>query len=294
MAVKYNVAVVGRTGDGKSTLSNSIARRLGMEHEPFSESSSALSHTHAVLRCQIDELELYDTPGLMDSGGVKQDETNIRSIVQELRGGSYVNAFLLVINEQAPRFDAGMQDAVKLIVDSFGPECLSHMGFVFTKALGGVSHEDARLTADQFASVISNRTHVPVAHMPAWQIDCHPERLAALGVPSERIAERAESAGIALDEMMRWAHAKPRFSTIGAEAAAYDRPDGQSENERPDGQSRGIYNMEFDFTCSHQFMHGMDFECDPDKEALSLAKCRRSFGKPPPNCFHEAAQERTS
>ncbi len=33
------------------------------------------------------------------------------------------------------RFDDGLQTAVKLLVDSFGPSCLSRMGIVYTKAL---------------------------------------------------------------------------------------------------------------------------------------------------------------
>ena len=169
------VVVIGRTGDGKSALCNLISRRLGMPQDPFQESDSALSHTHAPAQCQVGTLLVKDTPGLMDSGGVDKDETNIRLIVEDLRAGGYVNACVLVINEQAPRFDSGMQDAVKLIVDSFGAGCLGHLGFVFTKAFGQTTPEGAQSKASEFAGVISNRTHAAVAHIPAWQVDSHPE-----------------------------------------------------------------------------------------------------------------------
>ena len=207
------VDVVGRTGDGKSALCNLITRRLGMPHDVFAGSASVSSHTHTPVQCQVDgqSLVLVDTPGLMDSGGLSKDESNITAIVNDIRGGSYVNAFLLVINEQAPRFDAGMQDAVELLVDSFGVACLSHMGFVFTRATGLVSSEEAGQKATEFATIIANRCHASVNHMPHWQLDCHPEQLARMGASDACIVERQATVCAAVDELLRRARAKPQY-----------------------------------------------------------------------------------
>lgn len=217
-----SIVVIGRTGDGKSALCNLISRKLGMPNDPFEESDSASSHTQAPVHCQVETILVKDTPGLMDSS-VEKDETNIRRIVEDVRSGGYVNAFILVINEQAPRFDAGMQDAVKLLVDSFGPSCLSQMGFMFTKAFGFTSAEDARAKAVDFATIIRNRTGVSVAHIPAWQVDCHPEKLAEIGVGEAKIAERASKSATALDEMLRWARSKPNLDTSDAVVGEYEQ-----------------------------------------------------------------------
>ena len=219
--VEWKVVIVGRTGDGKSALCNSIVRSLGVADDPFVESSGANSHTGLLQSFQVGTLQVSDTPGLMDSAGLEQDETNIRLIVQDLRAGSYINAFILVINEQAPRFDGGMQDAVKLVVDSFGPGCLGHVGLVFTKAYGQVTAAEAQQKAGEIIDIINNRTHFTAPHIPVWQVDCHPERLAAIGVPEELIAARAQATAVALTGISQWVRSKERFKTNDATAAGY-------------------------------------------------------------------------
>ena len=283
------ITVLGRTGDGKSALCNSIARRLGMPEDPFNESDATISHTHAPAQCQVEAMLVTDTPGLMDTSGVEKDETNIRLIVENARSGRYINAFILVINEQAPRFDAGMQDAVKLIVDSFGPGCLAHMGFVFTKAFGGVTPEAAQAKAAEFAAIISSRTHVPVHHIPAWQVDCHPEKLAAFGVPEAQISERIGLAETALDEMLRWARSMPRLNTDISVVGEYEHR--RAARKAADDTSKSDENgfasteMEFHFDyCDGLQSWGEDIYLD--KEKIALQEARAKLAKQGlPNCF---------
>ena len=61
---------------------------------------------------------VVDTPGLLNTNGILQDESNI---VHYVAGIEYVNGFYLVVNEQSPRFDDGMQNAVKLLVEAICP-----------------------------------------------------------------------------------------------------------------------------------------------------------------------------
>ena len=118
-----NVVILGRTGDGKSTLCRCLASCLDISPETaqvFRESSGVISHTHDPVSCSTDGnpgtdvglpgTNVTDTPGLMYANGF---EKRISKIVLYIRALSSVNAFLLVVNEQADTFDSGMQDAVK-------------------------------------------------------------------------------------------------------------------------------------------------------------------------------------
>jgi predicted GTPase len=146
------VLVVGRTGDGKSAVCFCFAKHLGLQGPtPFEESDSLSPHTHEVSHCILKGIVVADTPGLMDSRGVTQDEANLKKIVDWARAAGVVHAVLFLVNEQAVRFDDGMQNAIKLLVDSFGPAMLGHVGIVFSHAYGDVTPEKARLEATNIA-----------------------------------------------------------------------------------------------------------------------------------------------
>lgn len=40
--------------------------------------------------------------------------------------------------------------------------------------------------------------------IPFWHVDCHPERLGALGVPENIIQERNQSTSDAFDQIVKW------------------------------------------------------------------------------------------
>eukprot|EP00993_Chasmostoma_nieuportense_P001490 NODE_2368_length_1196_cov_128.998129_g2254_i0.p1 GENE.NODE_2368_length_1196_cov_128.998129_g2254_i0~~NODE_2368_length_1196_cov_128.998129_g2254_i0.p1 ORF type:complete len:377 (+),score=89.35 NODE_2368_length_1196_cov_128.998129_g2254_i0:46-1131(+) len=220
LAISWTLMLIGRTGDGKSAAANALARSNGHGSAPFAESAGAASHTHAVQSLTVAEgLQLKDTPGLMDSNGVEQDEANIRLIVTDARQAGRLHAFLLVINEQAPRFDSPMNDAVKLVIDSFGPAVLQHMGVLYTRAYGGVSAAQARQFTETVAQMIGDRAGLPAPQLPFWQVDLHPEQLE---FTAERIARTQVATAQALREMTQWAKTRPPLDTANAEFGEYE------------------------------------------------------------------------
>lgn len=221
MAIK--IVAVGRTGDGKSAFCNLVSRNLGSAAPPFLESAGAGSHTHQPLGHTSQDVTVFDTPGLMDTGGVAQDEVNIRVMVEVARAERSVSAFFLTVSEGSPRFDDGMQNAVKLLADSFGPPMLARLGIVFTNAIGRRSKEQAVRTAAEITALISGRAGVPLSHLPCWQVDCHPEELGSLGVPSEVITARAAMTDAAVVELLRWARANHPLDTSDAVIGEYEQ-----------------------------------------------------------------------
>lgn len=184
-----------------------------------------------------------DTPGLMDTGGVVKDEDNIAKIVKHVSALGYVNGFILVMNERAPRFDAGMQDAVKLMVDSFGPKCLSNMGIVYTQALGKVSPAESGKRTAEYTEMIAARVAIPIGHLPSWQVDCMPTELRDLGVPEKNINDRIMKRDSTLDEIIRWARAKIPVDTKDAVIGEYEQRKRAREEEekRKEEEAKRIY-----------------------------------------------------
>jgi len=133
IAKTKNIVVIGRTGDGKSAFCKRFSSHLGFTGDmPFVDSQSASSHTHDPEALSFDGWQIIDTPGLMDTNGFKKDEENLVKIVNILRSIETVNLFVLTVNFANARFDSGMQDALKLFVDSFGENFLKNLVIVFT------------------------------------------------------------------------------------------------------------------------------------------------------------------
>jgi energy-coupling factor transporter ATP-binding protein EcfA2 len=237
------VLVIGRTGDGKSALCKSLHTFLdptkGQLPNPFEDSAAVSSHTSAAVTSVVGGEELVDLPGLLDTQSEEQDDANLRVIVDKARTFPMVHAFVLVVNEQAPRFDRGMQDAVKLLVDSFGPECLACMGVMFTRHMYKEAAE-ARQTADGMATKIAERTGLPAPRLPCWQYDAYPELLARAMVPAEEIERRRAASAGALGDMVRWARGQVGMATVDFRYGEYDtarrereaREAAQAERER--------------------------------------------------------------
>lgn len=73
--------VIGRTGDGKSTLCNYLMKNLGCEETYFEESADGSSHTHDPKLWSYGEFTIADTPGLMDTEGIEKDSMNLIKII---------------------------------------------------------------------------------------------------------------------------------------------------------------------------------------------------------------------
>lgn len=128
-----NLVAIGRTGDGKSAFCKRFAAFLGHTGSvPFADSQSSHSHTHDPAIFEYEGWRIVDTPGLMDTDGLEKDEENLEKIVTTLRNLGEINLFVLVVNYGNHRFDHGMQDAIKLFYDSFGPNFIKNLAVVFT------------------------------------------------------------------------------------------------------------------------------------------------------------------
>jgi hypothetical protein len=167
-----NVHIVlgGRTGEGKSALGVAMLQTLGFGGFPFPESDSAVSCTSAPKTVVAADVAVTDTPGLMDSRGVVKDEANLRAIVDHVKASKKFRGLFIVVNEQAPRFDDSMQDAVKILVESFGPDVLGNMGFVFTHSLGKISSAAALATSAEFTRLLGAKIGIRPPAIPCWQV----------------------------------------------------------------------------------------------------------------------------
>jgi len=178
----------------------------------------------------------------MDSAGVSQDEANIRMIVEHARELKKVHALFLVVNEQAPRFDEGMQAAVNLLKDSFGPQILANVAIVFTRADGRVNPQQSQAKANEFVAMIARRTGVPVTRMASYQIECHPESFEALGVPPIRIEALKAQATATLADMLRWAQSCTPIDTSDAVIGEYVERQRQRAAEQEAARQAAVAN----------------------------------------------------
>lgn len=224
-----NIVILGRTGDGKSHLCQSLAMYLdpSLETTLFKESSGVESHT---LEPQSwtgpNNIMIMDTPGLMDTGGIEKDKDNIVKIVKHVAALGSVNAVCLIVNEQAPRFDAGMQDAGKLLIDSFGAHCILNMGIIFNKSNGEGKEQANKKKSLELAkaitALITKRTGISLSDLPSWQFSYNREALEEIEMPNDKIEKRMAERKQTLKDIIQWAQARIPFDTRNAKPGEYE------------------------------------------------------------------------
>jgi hypothetical protein len=195
---------IGRTGDGKSATCITFAKNLGYSGEvQFSESDDVKAITHEPISLTVRDIEIIDTPGFVDTDDVEKDKLNFGKIVDDARARGSVNAFILVVNEQAPKFD-WMNSSMLLLVDTFGPAFIVHMCILFTRAFVA-NPAKAKKAANSIRDNISRAIGIPISNnIPFFQTDAHPEELAKIGATPQRIANRSDEVCHEHHNLARW------------------------------------------------------------------------------------------
>lgn len=232
---EFNVLFMGSTGTGKSASVNLASESLGGGPVVL-ESNGAFSYTHDITSVIVKPYRLIDSPGLLDTGGIKVDEENIEKIVTYVKNLKKINGFFLVLNFQSVRLDDGILNAIKLYVDSFGKEFLSRMCFVFTRALRPNVHTLAERAHD-FSALINSRCESNY-NFPFYYVECHPEQYSNIGITTEMINLIKSESLKQINNALEWASGKTPYSTIDAVFGQYEQVRAIKEKERIEKEAR--------------------------------------------------------
>lgn len=205
----------GRTGDGKTTLAGKLAEALGSteRNHPFVARGGSHSHTATPKTHLIQGFAITDNPGLLDTNGVEKDEENLRRIVHHVRGRRFVNAFILVVNSQSVRFDSGMQDAVKLLIDSFGLDILNACAIVYTRADSRFTMDISSQRTTEIAELIARRANLTaVPRIRSYSVESNPDSWEGQ-MMMEAIDRLRKNTEQNIKDLLRWAGARPKIST---------------------------------------------------------------------------------
>ena len=87
------------------------------------------------------QLEVIDTPGLVDTRGEKQEQENIANIIQILRQEIFINCVCLIINGTQSRLIDAVKKVLSEIVSILPSDVLNNIIVVFTKVRDELSLE---------------------------------------------------------------------------------------------------------------------------------------------------------
>ena len=144
----YVLVLLGRTGTGKSVLTNRLSgddSKLGNKGPAKSSRASKSCTTHPeIIPCKkIGGRTLYtvDSGGFADTEDRDEDHTNM--LCKFLRGCGGINAFVLTKNCADPRITKETKEALEIYEDCFGADFYKHMIIVGSHADADSTELDA-------------------------------------------------------------------------------------------------------------------------------------------------------
>ena len=137
---RKKLLVLGCTGDGKSTLCNTLSGHQPEDSGLFQVSSGALSCTQETQMAEVffngekeKPVSLIDTVGWSD-GGSMTDAKIIEELIQKLKAScDYINLFILVVNGQAPRLTSTTEEMARVFQGMFSDSFWSNLVVVVTR-----------------------------------------------------------------------------------------------------------------------------------------------------------------
>ena len=128
------VCLIGSTGTGKSSTGNSLINENAFDVSPSTDSQT--QELVGILARWMgipteEPVLVLDTPGMGDTQ--TRDTKNIAGMLVRLQELGYVNAFLLVLNCEAPRLSEQTQDHIRLYSEIFGKRFFENVMLVFTR-----------------------------------------------------------------------------------------------------------------------------------------------------------------
>jgi predicted GTPase len=132
------IVFVGATGSGKSSLCTALTGqdKAGTSFKIGNKASSETSEVkmeryHWFGEDREEEFLCIDTPGLDDELG--RDNEYINNIIQEMQKLEYVNAIILVVNGQNPRFSTSLQNMISQFEKAFSSRFYEHSIICLTR-----------------------------------------------------------------------------------------------------------------------------------------------------------------
>ena len=153
MSDEYEILLIGKTGDGKSTLGNFLFND-GKEHfKPFDTSESGTQETVVE---KVGNLTIIDTPGLLDSSNQAENAEHYKEMINLIKKRQNLKGILIIKDSNNIRFSSDIQEMIKLMCNTFdNPKIFKNVAFVFTKFYMKKKNETKK-NAQNFVSKAKN------------------------------------------------------------------------------------------------------------------------------------------
>eukprot|EP01033_Poteriospumella_lacustris_P004710 gene4710-3374_t len=203
------VIVLGRTGDGKSSLANMLAQQWGIVDQPvFAEGASPAVHTAAPQSVSGGGFMIVDTPNKANMVEIVKYTNHIR-----------INGLLLVVNGEDMALSS-LTGLLQMYVDTFGSEMVNQLGVVITRSF---LIDDEKITAfrSELEAVLSRLTGRPVKDTPVWLMETRTDRVEARLILDSAVQEVLNNLTVVAGEIKEWLGRQPALDVTNVVPAAH-------------------------------------------------------------------------